>query len=78
MPRYFFHIHNDIDVPDEEGQEKADNLAAMQAALDYARDLASTSVRSGTLNLQHFIVCVNEQGHEVGIVRFADAVQVEG
>lgn len=33
-------------------------------------------MRGGTLNLKHFIIFVAEDGREVGIVRFADAVLV--
>jgi hypothetical protein len=76
MPRYFFHLHNDIDAPDEEGHEHPNDRAALEAALDYIRDVASHSVRLGTLDLHHFIIVVAENGREVGMVRFADAVQV--
>jgi hypothetical protein len=76
MPRYFFHLHNDIDAPDEEGSEHENDRAALEVALDYARDVASASVRKGTLDLNHFIVCVAEDGREVGIVKFGRAVQV--
>jgi hypothetical protein len=76
MTRYFLHLHNDIDAPDENGQEFPDDRAALECALQCARDVASTAVRSGTLDLNHFIVCVAEDGREVGIVRFGDAVHV--
>lgn len=78
MRRYFFHLHNDIDAPDEEGQEHANDHAAMEAALKYARDMASVSDKRGHLNLAHSIVCVDEIGQEVGIVRFGDAVAILG
>lgn len=77
MTRYFFHLHNDIDVPDEEGQEWESDHAAMECALASARDIASAAVRQGHLDLRHFIVCTREDGREVGIVRFADAVTVQ-
>lgn len=76
MTRYFLHLHNDIDAPDEEGQEFPDDRAALECALHCARDVASTDVRGGKLDLNHCIVCVAEDGREVGIVRFADAVRV--
>jgi len=71
-----FHLHNDLDVPDEEGQEFPNDWSALECALLSAREIASSAVREGTLNLNHFIICVAEDGREVGIVRFADAVHV--
>lgn len=76
MARYFFHLHNDIDAPDDEGKEFANDRQALECALDCARDVASASVRRGNLDLRHFIVCVAEDGREVGIVRFAEAINV--
>lgn len=76
MTRYFLHLHNDIDAPDEEGQEFPDDRAALECAMRCARDVASGAVSQGHLNLNHFIICVTDQGREVGIVRFADAVHV--
>jgi hypothetical protein len=76
MPRYFLHLHNDLDTLDEEGQEFPDDRSALECALCSARDVASAAVREGKLDLNHFIICVDENGREVGIVRFADAVHV--
>ncbi|MEJ5979324.1 hypothetical protein WG901_21905 [Novosphingobium sp. PS1R-30] len=76
MQRYFLHLHNDINAPDEEGQEFPDDRAALECALASARDVASSAVRTGSLNLNHFIICVADDGREVGIVRFGDAVRV--
>lgn len=77
MPRYYLHLHNDIDAPDEEGQDLENDRAALELALDNARDVASSAVRKGSLDLRHFIICVDENGREVGIVTFADAVEVK-
>ena len=33
MPRYFFHLHNDIDCPDEEGLELPDLTTARMHAI---------------------------------------------
>jgi hypothetical protein len=74
MPRYFFHLQNDIHVHDEEGQELPDDGAALDAAVKFARDMASHSVREGHLALSHFIRCAADDGREVGVVRFADAI----
>lgn len=78
MTRYFFHLHNDINTPDNEGADHPDDRSAMEDALKSARDLASHNVKEGKLDLRHFIICVDETGREVGIVYFADAVSVKG
>lgn len=76
MPLYRFHIRNDIDAPDEEGQE-LDNLAAAHLkAIDYARDLASAAVRQGRLDLRHRIDVETEAGQVLVTVTFAEAVEV--
>ena len=49
MPRYFFHLHNDLDVRDEEGRELPDIESALRAAGEDARTMAAESVRMGTL-----------------------------
>lgn len=33
MTRYFLHLHNDIDAPDEEGQEFPNDRSALECAL---------------------------------------------
>ena len=78
MTRYFFHLHNDINTPDNQGADYPDDRSAMEEALRSARDLASHNVKEGKLDLSHFIICVDETGREVGIVYFADAVSVVG
>ena len=48
MPRYFFHIrHPDYLVPDEEGAEFPDDVAAQHEGLESARDITADLVRSG-------------------------------
>lgn len=76
MPRYFFHVLNDIDARDEEGQE-LDNLAmAHLKAVDFARDLAAASVLQGRLNLTHRIDLENEAGKVLVTVTFAGASEI--
>lgn len=78
MARYFFHLHNGIDAPDEQGTEFDDDNVALDFALFCARDVAAASVKEGHLSLQHFVICVDHTGREVGLIRFADAVKIEG
>ena len=76
MPHFRFHIINDIDVPDPEGQDLDNLAAAHMKAIDYARDLASAAVRQGRLDLQHRIDVEDEDGNVLATVTFADAIDV--
>lgn len=76
MARYFFHIMNDIDVVDEEGQELPSLAAARHQALAYARDLASQSVKEGAVNLNHRIVVEDEDHEQLLAVTFREAFTI--
>ncbi|HEX7930213.1 MAG TPA: hypothetical protein VF470_04830 [Sphingomicrobium sp.] len=76
MPRYFFHLYNDITAIDEEGSDLADDRAAMEIAIDSARHVASANVLEGHLDLRHHIAVVSDGGRPVGKVTFGDAVKV--
>ena len=78
MPRYFFHLHNDIDVTDDEGRELADESAARSAAHDDARQMAGESVQHGHLNLDHFIEVADDEGRPLFRVTFREVVTIEG
>ena len=76
MPHFLFHVINDIDAPDEEGED-FDNLAmAHLKAIDYARDLASYAVRQGHIDLSHRIDIENTDGKVLATVTFAEAVHI--
>jgi len=76
MPRFYFHVLNDIDAPDEDGQELANLAAANLKAIDYARDLASAAVRQGRLDLRHRIDVEDEAGEVLLTVTFAEAIEI--
>lgn len=76
MARFRFHVINDIDVPDDEGQEFDSLAAAHLRAVDYARDLAASAVRLGRLDLSHRIEIEDEKGEMLLTVTFADAVEI--
>ena len=77
MAHYLFHVINDIDAPDDEGQD-LDNLAlAHLKAIDYARDLASAAVRQGRLDLSHRIDVEDDQGNVLVTVTFGDAIEIK-
>ena len=78
MPRYYFHIHNDIHAEDEDGIELADPAAAREQALEGARELVCASVKLGHLNLDHYIRVTDEGGAQVLKVTFRDAFTITG
>ena len=77
MPRFYFHLRNDLEVDDEEGTEVPDLAAAREFALLNARSIAAENVHQGLLNLRHRIEITDEAGETVGVVTFGDAVKVE-
>lgn len=76
VPRYFFDLHNDAEVFDEEGREFPDIEAAKQNAIHEVREMMCESVQSGRVNLSHHIDVRDETGHIIHVVHFGDAVEV--
>ncbi len=77
MPRYFFHIYDDLIAHDEEGVELPNVSAARLNALIGARSLIAEQVKRGYLVLSHWIDVVDEHGEPVMTVTFGDAVDVK-
>lgn len=79
MPRYFFHLHNDLDVPDEEGAEFPKLDGAIVRALRDAREMTALNVvEHGRINRHHPIEVADEAGQVVHTVEFGSAVTHEG
>lgn len=78
MPRYFFHLYNDLIVMDEEGQEFPDLDAARANGAKEAREMMVETVTEGRINFSHRIDIADESGAVVASVSFGDAVRVEG
>ena len=77
MPRYYFHLYNDLATTDEEGRELADLDAARRAAERAAREMATQSMQChGHLNLANYVDVTDERGKSVARVRFGEAVAV--
>jgi hypothetical protein len=56
VPRFYFHLHNDVDVPDDEGVELADLEAARVHAVRCARfTFAEVAKDEGRVVLHHRI-----------------------
>ena len=76
MPRYFFHIRNDVHTDDTEGRELPDLAAAREFALDSARDLVCADIRRGWLNLDHNIIIANADGATLLTLTFREAFEL--
>jgi hypothetical protein len=79
MPRFYFHLHNDVHVPDPEGKE----LPNLEAALEYAASnalftMAETLKEQASINLHHHIDIEDERGQVLATVRFKDVAKIEG
>ena len=78
MARYFFHLHNDLDCPDEEGLELPDLEAARKHAAHSARLTAGETVKDhGHIIGDHHIDIEDENGAVLETVYFRDAVKIE-
>jgi hypothetical protein len=77
MPRFFFDVHDDIDMIDDDGVELPDADAAAREALRGARALICEQVTKGRINLSHFVKVRDEAGAHVATVSFDEAVTLE-
>ncbi|WP_129794368.1 hypothetical protein [Sphingosinicella sp. CPCC 101087] len=79
MPRYRFHIRDDIHADDDEGRELPGLEAAREAALEGARDLVCDAIkRQGNVNLDHYIEIADDRGETLLKVTFREAFTVTG
>jgi hypothetical protein len=79
VPRFYFHLYNDMDVPDYEGEELPDLEAARESARSQARAmLGETAKENGRIVLHHRIDIEDEHNSVLAAVWFRDVVAVEG
>ena len=79
MPRFFFHLHNDVDAPDPDGVELRNLEEARAVALHNARFTAAESVKDmGHIVGDHRIDIEDGDGRVLDTVYFRDAVTIEG
>lgn len=77
MPRFYFHLYNDTDVPDEDGTELPDLAAARAHAMIMARfEISEAAKRDGRIILSHRIDVEDEDAIVLAAMYFRDAVQV--
>jgi hypothetical protein len=78
VPRYYFHLRNDVNARDEEGTELPNLAAALQKAVAEACYMTAASVlEHGRINLHHAIEVADETGQVLERVEFGDVVKVE-
>ena len=71
MHLFYFHLIDDVDVPDNEGKELPDLEAALQHARNQARFTAAETLKTdGTIALSHRIDIQGENGKVLGTVTF--------
>ena len=79
MSHFYFHLINDLDVPDDEGVELHDLDSAREVARCNARMLMGQMLKEeGRINLSHRIEIEDDHGRVIETVWFRDVVQVEG
>lgn len=77
MPRYFFHVYDDVIAIDEEGMELPNVAAARLQALRGARDIVAEQVKHGYFVLSHWIDVVDDGGEAVLTLSFREAVEIK-
>ncbi len=77
MPRYFFHIYDDVIAHDEEGVELPNEEAARLQALIGARDIIAAQVKHGYFVRSHWIDVTDESGEALFTLTFAEAVDIK-
>jgi len=76
MPRYFFHLYDDMVALDPEGKDLPSVSAAQQEAVRNAREIACAEVRDGHLGLNHRIEVTDANDGPVATVVFKDVVKL--
>ena len=78
VPRYYFHLYNDIDALDQEGHEFPDIETAWTYAQKQARAMiAATVTETGRIVLGHRIDVADGDGAVLRSVTFGDAVTIK-
>ena len=77
MPRFYFHLYNDLTALDEEGQEFENLPIAHQKAIAEARWMAAEAVKNGHLTLSHLIEIADEAGEVLSTVWFRDILDIK-
>lgn len=77
MPRYFFHVYDDLITRDQDGIDFPDAEAACAAAVAGAREMMCDQLMKGRLCLYHCIEVEDARGKAILTLPFGDAVRIE-
>ena len=78
MPRFYFHLINDVDARDEEGKDLRDLEAAREHARRNVLFTAAESIREmGHLVRSHRIQIEDADGKVLDTIHFGDVISVE-
>lgn len=78
MPRYRFHVRDDLHTDDAEGAELPDLESARETAMEAARELVCADIKNGWLNLDHSIEVTDDEGATLFTVTFREAFEIKG
>lgn len=79
VPKYYFHVRNDINADDDVGVELSDEAAARAHAQEGARDLICHSIREHSrVNLDHHINVTDKTGIVLFPVTFRECFTLIG
>ncbi len=76
MPRYFFHVYDDVVAPDDEGMMLPNRQAARLYALSGARDILAAQVKHGYMVRSHWIDVADDRGEILFSLTFGEAVEI--
>ena len=77
MPRFFFHLHNTVEVRDDVGRELPSLEDACAEAVDACRALMADDLRSdGQITLSHRIDIHGEDGRSQLLLPFRACVEI--
>ena len=78
MPRYYFHLIDELVCPDEEGAELSDLIAARAyAAQAILSIMADEITRTARIRLSNRIEIEDERGSIVATLHFRDVLEIE-
>ena len=77
VPRFYFHLYDDFDAPDDEGLEMGNLATARVYAFHLARFTAGETIKDhGHFVGDHRIDIENEEGAVLDTIYFRDAVEI--
>jgi len=78
VTRFYFHLHNDMDVPDDDGKELPSPEAARAHAIRMARfEVSQAVVRDGRIVVSDHIDVEDENGAVLAAISFREVVKIE-